>query len=122
MKLIKEIAKVVGVLVGIFVTMVVLAGCATKTRSVQVDGMFTEAGAGLLALGSVDVMAAPVGEETAFIRYEEDNAWLSPSMKLHKIEIMQTGTNSTEKLDMIVKHICETFVSAHTNNLHNASN
>lgn len=122
MKLIKEIAKVIGVLVGIFVTMVVLAGCATKTRSVQVDGMFTEAGAGLLALGSVDVMAAPVGEESAFIRYEEDNAWLSPSMKLHKIQIMQTGTNSTEKLDVIVKHICEAFISAHTNNLHNASN
>lgn len=122
MKIIKAIVKVILTLLGIGTVMVVLAGCATKTRSVQVDGMFTEAGAGLLALGSVDVMAAPVGEETAFVRYEEDNAWLTPSMKLHKIEIMQTGTNSVENMTAIVKSICDAFVAAHTNDLHNATN
>lgn len=121
MKIIKAFIKAILPLIGIGIGMVVLAGCATKTRSVQVDGMFTEAGAGLMAIGSVDVMAAPIAEETAFVRYEEDNAWLQPSMKLHKIQIMQTGTNSVENMAAIVKSICNAFISASTNTAARAS-
>lgn len=85
-------------------------GCSTKTRSIELAGMYANE-SGTLAIGSVDVMAAPTGEESAFIKYDEDNAWLSPSMKLHDIKIMLTGTNSTAKAELLVKHICDAFVA-----------
>ena len=90
---------------------VVCAGCATKTRSVDLDGMYVSE-AGTLAIGSVEVMAAPQGEESAFIRYAEDTAWLSPTTKTHAIKIMLTGTNSVMSAKRIVSDICEAFVAA----------
>ena len=89
-----------------------VCGCATKTRNVEIDGMFTQAEAGILAVGSVDVMAAPVGEESAIIKYEEDNAWLHPSMKLHSIRIQLTGTNCTTCVTGIVSSVCQAFVQS----------
>lgn len=110
MKIIKDIAKVIGIIIGIFTAMVVLAGCATKTRNVELAGMYASE-SGTLAIGSVEVMSAPHGEESAFIKYDEDTAWLSPSTKTHDIKIMLTGTNSTEQASALVKHICEAFVA-----------
>lgn len=86
-----------------------MAGCATKTRNVELDGMYlTETGT--LAIGSVEVQAAPVGEEVTHIKYEEDTAWLSPGVKLHNIKIMLAGTNSVQSSEGIVKAICDAFV------------
>lgn len=87
-----------------------VCGCATKTRNVEIDGLFTQAEAGILAVGSVDVMAAPVGEESAIIKYEEDVALLSPSTKTHSIKIQLTGTNSTTSVTSLVSSICQAFV------------
>ena len=89
---------------------VCLTGCATKTRSVDLDGMYVSE-AGTLAIGSVEVMAAPQGEESASIRYAEDTAWLSPSTKTHAIKIMLTGTNSVSSAKRIVADICATFTA-----------
>lgn len=89
---------------------VVCAGCATKTRNVEIDGLFTQAEAGIVALGSVDVQASPVGEETALIKYEEDTAWLSPSTKTHAIRIQLTGSNCVSSVGGIVASICGAFV------------
>lgn len=89
---------------------VVCAGCATKTRNVEIDGLFTQAEAGIVALGSVDVQASPVGEETALIKYEEDTAWLSPSTKTHAIRIQLTGSNCVASVGGIVTAICGAFV------------
>ena len=93
-----------------------LVGCATKTRNVEIDGMFTQAEAGMLAIGSVDVMAAPVGEESAIIKYDEDTAWLSPSTKTHAIKIQLTGTNSTACVTSIVESVCRAFASVSSTN------
>lgn len=85
-------------------------GCTTdKTRSVEAKGCFVS-NSGQCAIGSVDVVASPDGAESAVIKYEEDNAWLQPSMKLHGIKIHLTGTNSVSKADGIVKSICEALV------------
>lgn len=89
---------------------VCLSGCATKTRSVDLDGMYVSE-AGTLAIGSVEVMAAPQGEESASIRYAEDTAWLSPSTKTHAIKIMLTGTNSVSSAKRIVSDICAAFTA-----------
>jgi hypothetical protein len=89
-----------------------ICGCATKTRSVDMDGMYASE-AGTLAIGSIEVMAAPVGEESATIKYEEDTAWLSPSTKTHEIKIMLTGTNSVGSAKSIVKDICAAFTAVH---------
>lgn len=85
-----------------------LDGCASKTRTIDLAGMYASE-SGLLAIGEVEVMAAPQGEESATIKYTEDNAWLQPSMKKHNIKIMLTGSNSVEKVDAIVKNICYAF-------------
>lgn len=91
-----------------------ICACATKTRNVELDGMYLSE-AGTLAIGSVDVMASPVGEETATVKYNEDTAWLSPSTKLHEIKIMLTGTNSVGEVKHIVRDICKAFSAASTN-------
>lgn len=90
---------------------VIVCGCVTKTRSVELAGMYLSE-AGTLAIGSVDVMASPTGEASVFVKYDEDNAWLAPSMKLHDIKIMLTGTNSCEHADALVKSICDAFVAS----------
>lgn len=88
-----------------------LSGCVTKTRSVDLDGLYVSE-AGTLAIGSVEVMAAPQGEESASIRYAEDTAWLSPTTKTHAIKIQLTGTNSVASAKRIVSDICAAFVAA----------
>ena len=83
-------------------------GCRTKTRNLDMAGMYASE-AGTLAIGKVEVMSAPTGEESAHIRYKEDTAWLSPSTKTHEVKILITGTNAVDKVDRIVKNICEAF-------------
>lgn len=91
-----------------------LVGCATKTRNVELDGLFVQADSATLALGSVDVMATPAGEEAAIVKYAEDTAWLATfrdnPVKTHFIRIQLTGTNSTAQVAPIVKDICRAFV------------
>lgn len=95
---------------------VVLAGCfsPTKTRNVEMDGMFVQADSATLALGSIDVMATPTGEEAAIVKYAEDTAWLATfrddPVKTHFIRIQLTGTNSTAQVAPIIEHICKAFV------------
>lgn len=99
-----------------------LTGCVTKTRSIELAGMYASE-AGTLAIGSVDIVAAPQGEETATIKYAEDTAWLSPSTKLHEIKIVLTGTNAVERSEKIVESICKAFVAvAPTNRVDAATN
>lgn len=114
MKIIKAIAKVIATLLGIGAAMVVLAGCSTppKTRSIEADGMYANAASETIAIGSVEVMSAPQGEESAFIKYDEKNAWLQPSMKLHNITVQLTGTNTTVYAKDIVKSISKAFIAA----------
>lgn len=97
----------------VLIALCALVGCATKTRNVELDGMYVSE-AGTLAIGSVDVMAAPIGEETATIRYEEDTSWLN-GIKTHEIKIMLTGTNSVPSAHSIVKEICNAFTLTSTN-------
>lgn len=86
-----------------------VAGCATKTRSVEIDGMFVQGETGILAIGTADVVASPVGEETAVVKYAEDTAWLCPSVKTHAIKIQLTGTNAVAKIEKIVDSICKAY-------------
>ena len=85
-----------------------LTGCAAKTRNLDLAGMYASE-AGTVAIGKIELMSAPDGAESAAIRYKEDTAWLSPGTKTHEVKILLTGTNSVEKADGIVKHICEAF-------------
>lgn len=93
----------------VWIVALLCGGCATKTRSVDLDGMYLSE-AGTLAIGSVEVQSAPVGEETAAIRYTEDTAWLSPAVKTHEIRILLTGTNSVASAEAICASICDAFV------------
>ena len=88
----------------------VATGCATKTRNVEMDGMFVQADSATMAIGSIDVMAAPVGEESAIVKYGEDTAWLHPETKTHFIRIQLTGSNCVDRVDSIVEHICRAFI------------
>lgn len=97
------------------IVLMMLCGCATKTRNVELDGMYVNE-AGTLAIGSLDVMAAPMGEESAMIRYEEDTSWLNPSTKTHEIKIMLTGTNAVSSATGIVENICKAFTTVAVTN------
>lgn len=87
-----------------------LAGCATKTRSIDLAGMYASE-SGTLAIGRIEVQSSPEGVESAAIRYTEDTAWLSPSTKTHSIKILLTGTNAVGSARGIVKSICGAFTA-----------
>lgn len=87
-----------------------LAGCATKTRSIDLAGMYASE-SGTLAIGRIEVQASPEGVESAAIRYTEDTAWLSPSTKTYSIKILLTGTNAVNSAEGIVSSICGAFTA-----------
>lgn len=99
---------------GTIVAMMTLCGCSTKTRNVELDGLYANE-TGTLAIGSVDVMAAPIGEETAIIRYEENVSWLN-DIKTPEIKVMLTGTNAVSSAKGIVKSICKAFTTVAVTN------
>lgn len=87
-----------------------LSGCATKTRSIDLAGMYASE-SGTLAIGRIEVQSAPEGVESAAIRYTEDTAWLSPTTKTHSIKILLTGTNAVNSAEGIVTSICGAFTA-----------
>ena len=90
----------------------ILTGCTSdRVKSVELDGLFLQGDTGTMAIGSIDVMASPKGEESAVIKYDQDTPWINPTGKaMNHIKIMLTGTNATDKADAIVEHICKAFV------------
>ena len=88
----------------------ILAGCATKTRSIDLAGLYASE-SGTLALGKIEVQASPEGVESAAIRYTEDTAWLPPSTKTHSIKILLTGTNAVPSAPSIVSSLCAAFTA-----------
>lgn len=87
-----------------------LAGCATKSRTTDIKGMFVS-DSGQLAIGYVHVDAIPEGTESAVIHYKEDVALLSPSKPTHDIDITLTGTNAVSSAEGIVEKICDAFIA-----------
>lgn len=89
-----------------------MIGCkSSRVKNVELDGLFLQGDTGTMAIGSIDVMASPKGEESAVIKYDQDTPWINPTGKsMNHIKIMLTGTNSTDKADAIVEHICMAFV------------
>ena len=93
----------------VLTAMLCLAGCAgPKSRSFDAAGMYAS-DTGNVAIGKIHVDAIPEGTDSAVVHYSEDNAWLQPTMKLHDIDIILTGTNSVSSATNIVKSICEAF-------------
>lgn len=88
----------------------IATGCATKSRSIDIKGMFLSE-TGQLAIGYGHVDAIPEGSESAVIHYEEDVAMLKPSEKTHDIDIILTGTNAVSSAEGVVKAICGAFVA-----------
>lgn len=99
----------------LIISFLALVGCQTGERSRVIDaaGMYANPASETIALGKVRVVATPKGEESAVIRYDEDNAWLCPSMKLHGLEIFMTGSNSVSQASKIVDSIQSAFVAVH---------
>lgn len=89
-----------------------MSGCGTpKSRKMSGKGMYTNTKTGFITIGEFSLVSAPDGEETSSVDYEEDTAWLSPSTKTHKIEILLTGPNSVAQAASIVESICTGFVN-----------
>lgn len=99
-------------LFGIISAVALLSGCATKSVVAEGKGMYANTKSGVVGIGSFDIEAIPETTESAFIRYYEDTAWLSPSTKTHSVKVFLTGTNSIDKVDRIVDSICTAFSSS----------
>lgn len=88
----------------------IATGCATKSRMIDIKGMFVSE-SGQLAIGYAHVDAIPEGTESAVVHYKEDVALLRPSVKTHDIDITLTGTNAVGSAESVVSSICQAFVS-----------
>lgn len=86
----------------------ILVGCATKTRNVEIDGLFSQVGSQILAVGSVDVMATPQGEEAATLKFGKSYNYFQ-SQPNYDIKLQLTGTNSVAQVPDIVRSICDAF-------------
>lgn len=86
----------------------ILVGCATKTRNVEIDGLFSQLGSQILAVGSVDVMATPQGEEAATLKFGKSYNYFQ-SQPNYDIKLQLTGTNSVAQVPDIVRSICDAF-------------
>lgn len=91
----------------------VLVGCSTppKTRSSEATGMYANAASQTVAIGSVKVLSAPEGEESATLRFEKSYNYFQ-SQPNYSIDILVSGTNSTAQVTDIVANICEAFVAS----------
>ena len=111
---IKTTAKQVATIAALLAA-ALLAGCATKSRTTDIKGMFIS-DSGQLAIGYVHVDAIPEGTESAVIHYKEDVALLSPSKPTHDIDITLTGTNAVSSAEGIVDKICGAFIAVRQDN------
>ncbi len=89
----------------------IFAGCGTppKMRDVELDGMYVNGYSETLAIGSGRLTSIPGEREALAAHYEEDTAWLHPSIKTHKIDIFMVGSNSTQNAAQILGDICKAF-------------
>ncbi len=91
-----------------------LAGCATKSRTIDIGGMYLS-DSGQVAIGSIEVQAIPEGTDAALVKYSEDYPWLASVFgnpeKIHEIGITLTGTNAVQSATGIVEAICGAFVA-----------
>ena len=87
---------------------IILVGCATKTANVELDGVFAQLDSQILAVGSVDVMATPQGEEAATLKFAKSYKYFQ-SQPDYDIKVQMTGTNSVAQVPDVVKSICTAF-------------
>ena len=89
----------------------VLTGCATqkKMRDIELKGMYVNGYSEVLALGWGRLTSIPGDKEALAAHYEEDTAWLQPTVKTHKIDIFLVGTNTVASSADIIGSICKAF-------------
>ena len=97
----------------------ILVGCATKTANVELDGVFAQLDSQILAVGSVDVMATPQGEEAATLKFGKSYIYFQ-SQPNYDIKLQLTGTNSVAQVPDIVRSICDAFKEV-ASDLHQAT-
>ena len=97
----------------------ILVGCATKTANVELDGVFAQLDSQILAVGSVDVMATPQGEEAATLKFGKSYNYFQ-SQPNYDIKLQLTGTNSVAQVPDIVRSICDAFKEV-ASDLHQAT-
>ena len=88
-----------------------MTGCGTPPKVVDAEakGMYVNGYTETLALGSGSLTTVPSDREAFAGHYEEDTAWLAPSVKTHKFDLFIVGSNATSQASSIVKNICMAY-------------
>jgi len=88
-----------------------LSGCTSpkKMRDIELKGMYVNGYSETLAIGAGRLTSIPGEREALAAHYEEDTAWLQPSIKTHKIDIFMVGTNSSQNATQVIESICKAF-------------
>lgn len=91
-------------------TAAAITGCtSSRVVDAEADGMYVNAATETLAIGSGSVTTIPADREAFAGHYDEDTAWLSPSVKTHKFDVFIVGSNSTAQAASVVRDICQAF-------------
>ena len=87
-----------------------MTGCGTpNVVDAEAKGMYVNGYTETLALGSGSLTTVPADREAFAGHYEEDTAWLAPSVKTHKFDLFIVGSNATSQASSIVKNICMAY-------------
>jgi len=81
-------------------------GCQSdRVKDLELEGMFTQAESGTVAIGSIEIQAAPKDSESVSLKMWWDSPLLAPSEVRPCARLMMSGTNTCAKADEIVKSI-----------------
>jgi len=81
-------------------------GCKSdRVKDLELEGMFTQAESGTVAIGSIEIQAAPVASESVALKMWWDSPLLAPSEVRPCARLMMSGTNTCAKADEIVQAI-----------------
>ena len=101
----------------IFTALAAIAtGCKfDNLRDAELKGMYVNGYSETLAIGTGRLTSIPDEREALAAHYEEDTAWLQPSIKTHRLDIFIVGTNSTTNAAQILSDICKAFTTVAPN-------
>ncbi len=96
--------------VAVFCMAIAMTGCFhPAVVDGEAKGMYVNAATETLAIGEGSVTTIPADREAFAGHYEEDTAWLAPSVKTHKFDLFIVGSNATSQASSIVKDICMAY-------------
>jgi len=90
-----------------FCCVFIVACKSDRTKDLELNGMFTQADSGTVAVGSIEIQAAPTAAESVSLKMWWTSPFLAPSEVRPCARLIVSGSNTSEKADKMVDAIAK---------------